>query len=248
MGRLDDEGRRHDEAGVGPYVRDSAKLVPLRELDDWDVSDTSADVRGWAVHTLGGRELGRVQDLLVDPERQEVLMLEIDLKDSPRTAHTPLRTAQIDRARRVVRVDSADLTGVDLADRSLVDRDREALSRDRDRDGHVADDVVRDAAVTGAAAVGADRTAERIALRRRERQVERDVERDRAASDSAELDRAERQRDRADDEVETRRLADGTEERVVETRPVVVEEVVVRRRTIDPDSGETVRDEDRDAR
>src|SRR5690242_16353890 len=127
MARLDDENR-HDAAGVGPYARGIQGLRPLRDLDDWDITDGSADIRGWLVVTLGGRELGRVEDLLVDTEEHEVVMFTVDLKDSDRTATAPLRAAQIERDQHMVRIDSADLEGVVTTD----------MVNDRDRDRAVA--------------------------------------------------------------------------------------------------------------
>lgn len=63
---------------------------------------------------------------------------------------------------------------------------------------------------------------------------DRAVGRDLDGDDARELDRT-RHRD-LDGDVDTRRelLADGTEETVVERRPVMYEEVVVRRRPVDP--------------
>jgi hypothetical protein len=97
-----------DAAGVGPYVREGARLESIRH-QTWQIADGSADVRGWEVRTLSGREVGRVQDLLVDPELREVVLLDVDLAGTTARGLVPLRAAQIDRDARVILVDSADV-------------------------------------------------------------------------------------------------------------------------------------------
>ncbi|HSQ28414.1 MAG TPA: PRC-barrel domain-containing protein [Gemmatimonadaceae bacterium] len=106
--RSDRKGR--DAAGVGPYATEREKLVPLRSLDSWTVSEGEPDIRGWELRTVSGRQLGTVNDLLIDPDANEVVMLDIDLPGRQDHTFVPIRIAQIDRARRVVLMDSADLT------------------------------------------------------------------------------------------------------------------------------------------
>lgn len=167
MARID-----RDQAGVGPHAGTAVDLVPLRKLDRVRVVEGDADVRGWDVCTINGAKVGTVDDLLVDRAHGEVVMLDVDLAGNSRHVLAPIRAAQIDRARRIVLIDSADLNGpADVA----------ALSRP----------------AAGTAAVDTARAA--------------DVA---PAADQ--------------------RAADGVEERVVERRPVVYEEVVVRRRVVDP--------------
>lgn len=92
-----------DEAGVGPNPHDARRLIPLKELDDYQVADGEPDVRGWNVYTATGREIGDVDDLLVDTDMGEVVMLDIDLKRNDRRTLAPVKAAWIDRAtRRVV--------------------------------------------------------------------------------------------------------------------------------------------------
>lgn len=102
--------RQRDAAGIGPYARDAERLVRLSDLGKWDVAEGEPDIRGWEVRTVGGRELGKIKELLVDPDAGEVVMLDVDLSGSDRHALVPLRIVEIDRPRRVVRMDSADLT------------------------------------------------------------------------------------------------------------------------------------------
>jgi len=102
--------RQRDAAGIGPYAQDAERLVRLSDLGKWDVAEGEPDIRGWEVRTIGGRELGKIKELLVDPDAGEVVMLDVDLSGSHQHALVPLRIVEIDRAKRVVRMDSSDLT------------------------------------------------------------------------------------------------------------------------------------------
>lgn len=177
MARMDRDDQRaspQDQAGIGPHAAAATDLVPLRQLTDVRVVAGDADVRGWDVCTINGAKVGVVDDLLVDRAHGEVVMLDVHLAGTPRHTLAPIRAVQIDRVRRIVLIDSADLNGpADLA----------ALS-------------------ARAAAGDAPRAA------------------DLPPGDAV------------------RRSADGVEEVVVERRPVVYEEVVVRRKTVDPEHPE----------
>ena len=113
MDHNDRSGR--DAAGVGPYAQERETLTPLSSLDSWKVSDGEPDIRGWEVRTVSGRELGSVADLLVDADAGEVVLLDIDLPGTDRHTFVPIRVAQLDRARRIVLMDSADVPVDDLA-------------------------------------------------------------------------------------------------------------------------------------
>ena len=107
MERNDRTGR--DAAGVGPYAREREQLVPLSTLDSWSVSEGDPDIRGWEIRTVSGRQLGSVHDLLIDAKAGEVVMLDVDLPGTDKHTFVPVRVAQIDRERRIVLMDSADL-------------------------------------------------------------------------------------------------------------------------------------------
>jgi len=111
---LDDRHGR-DAAGVGPYARERESLVALSTLDSWKVSDGDPDIRGWDVRTVSGRQLGSVHDLLVDANAREVVLVDVDLPGTDRHTFVPIRVVQIDRAHRIVLMDSADLPESDLA-------------------------------------------------------------------------------------------------------------------------------------
>lgn len=126
--------RQRDAAGVGPYARDAERLVRLSDLGSWDVAEGEPDIRGWEVRTVGGRELGKIKELLVDPDAGEVVMLDVDLSGSDRHALVPLRIVEVDRARRVVRMDSAD----------LAPEEREAVADASSNRSDTRDEPVRD--------------------------------------------------------------------------------------------------------
>src|SRR5262245_4626620 len=99
---------RRDAAGVGPDPDLAGRLYRLGEAD-YRIVDGEPDIRGWEVRTLAGNEVGAVGDLLIDPDRGEVVMLDIDLKDSDQNINIPIRGVQLDRSRRRVVVDSGDV-------------------------------------------------------------------------------------------------------------------------------------------
>jgi hypothetical protein len=107
---MDRNGReQRDAAGVGPYAQEREKLLPLSSLESWTVSDGEPDIRGWEITTVNNRQLGTVEDLLIDTDANEVVLIDVDLPGSDRHTFVPIRVVQIDRARRVVLMDSADL-------------------------------------------------------------------------------------------------------------------------------------------
>jgi len=109
--RSDRKGR--DAAGIGPYATERERLVPLRSLDSWTVSEGEPDIRGWEIRTVSGRQLGTVNDLLIDPDANEVVMLDVDLPGRQEHTFVPIRIVQIDRVRRLVMMDSADFAAAE---------------------------------------------------------------------------------------------------------------------------------------
>lgn len=91
-----------DEAGVGPNPREARRLIPMKDLDNYKVVDGEPDIRGWHVFTATGRELGDIDDLLVDTDLGEVVMFDIDLKRDDRHTLAPIKAAWIDREHRRV--------------------------------------------------------------------------------------------------------------------------------------------------
>lgn len=213
MGR--DRNVRRDRAGLGPDPAESRRrLVSIDAVEGFRVADGEPDVRGWEVRTLSDRELGDVEDLLIDPDRREVVMLEVALRGRDLRAEVPIRAVQLDRGRKVVVVDSGDVE-------AGTSRSPEARRPRPD------DDLTRDRYAAGDA--GADARARDVTDERDVRS--RDLAR---GADTADARRTEESR-----LAERARHAEGAgspdadiEERVVERRPIV-EEVVVRRRPVD---------------
>lgn len=139
MADIDRDRLRRDAAGVGPYARDAERLVPLKDMGNWDVAEGEPDIRGWEVRTVGGRELGKVKELLVDPDANEVVMLDVDLTGSDQHSLVPLRIVEIDRPRRIVRMDSADLTPAERQAATRSDDNESAADHAADRERRWAD-------------------------------------------------------------------------------------------------------------
>lgn len=97
-------------AGMGPHHRPGIRLTPFSRLN-WKISDGEPDIRGWEVRTVGGRTIGKINELLVDTDAREVVMLDIDLDGTDRHALAPIRAAVVDKETRVVRIDSSDIDG-----------------------------------------------------------------------------------------------------------------------------------------
>jgi hypothetical protein len=113
MARDKDRKRVEDEAGVGPDPRQARHLMPLKELPRFKIAGHNPDIRGWSVYTSNGREVGRVDDLLVDTTIGEAVMLDVDLLGSDRHTLAPIRAAWIDREHDRVILDGAELQAGD---------------------------------------------------------------------------------------------------------------------------------------
>jgi hypothetical protein len=224
-----------DEAGVGPNPRDARRLVPMRDLRNYKVVDGEPDIRGWNVYTATGRELGEIEDLLVDTDIGEVVMVDVDLKRDDRHTLAPIKAAWIDREHRRVVLNTS-MFDVDDAIPAL-NRRAESIESDsvrhfneryeraygedgwdRDRDIAIrhANDDLRISRSTPPAPVVNDRAA--------------DVDVDRSTAGRAADAVARGAEDvREDLQPERRRFV-----RYGPSRDKVVEEVVVRRRVVDP--------------
>lgn len=182
-----------DAAGIGPYAREREGLVPLSSLSKWDVSKGDVDVRGWDLRTISGRQLGVVRDLLVDKDAHEVVMLDVDVPGEDRHALVPVRTVQIDRAARVILMDSSDFETVASERNETREETRTEAVRDRD----VADETprTRSASTTPTNETVVDRkpVVEETVVRRYEADAARDVPDD-AMVDPSERRRADRRR------------------------------------------------------
>lgn len=249
-----------DEMNVGPDPRQARHLVPLKELGKVRVADGDPDVRGWEVFTSTGREIGTVDDMLVDTDAGEVVMLDIDLKRNDRHTLAPVRAAWIDHTTRRVVIDAAEVSGADempsLA-RNARTSDEEAArfderygrvyaAHDDDREYRVRHGEEelrfnrREAALGGAGAAAAAATPEPSVPRRStwvERHPLQEPERYRG-SDAASEERELRYRRLGDRRPSGASATSGAADEVVLERRPYVEEVVMRRRAAD-DAGTT---------
>ena len=99
---------KRDSAGIGPEPRRSG-LHKLSSLKKFRIARGEPDIRGWAVRTLNGRDVGEVDDLLVDPESGEVVFMVVSMNNSDRQIELAIRSAQLDREKKHVIVDSGDV-------------------------------------------------------------------------------------------------------------------------------------------
>lgn len=94
-------------------------IVPLDELDDFQISEGDPDVRGWQVVDSSGTPVGRVDQLLVDTAARKVRYLSVAVNagltsaDSDRHVLIPIGYARLHERDNVVNVDAP--AGVDVA-------------------------------------------------------------------------------------------------------------------------------------
>lgn len=58
------------------------KLMKLKDLDRYDVASKDPDVRGWNMVDKEGRTLGKIHELMVDPDAKKVRYLDVRLDNS----------------------------------------------------------------------------------------------------------------------------------------------------------------------
>src|SRR3954469_17329110 len=88
---------------------DVLRILPLGELDDYEVAEGFPDIRGWRVDAADGREVGKVHELLVDVDTMRTRYLDVRLTNEiaaapmDRDVLVPIGTANLDTAdKRVV--------------------------------------------------------------------------------------------------------------------------------------------------
>ena len=94
------------------------RIAPLDRLDDFKVADGDPDVRGWGVIASDGRQVGEVDQLLVDTAAMKVRYLDVELDEgmtagADRHVLVPIGYARLDEGSSRVIVDT--LAGADIA-------------------------------------------------------------------------------------------------------------------------------------
>ena len=56
-------------------------ILPLDQLHDFEIAEGDPDVRGWAVISSDGREIGEVDELLIDTAAMKVRYLDVAVTD-----------------------------------------------------------------------------------------------------------------------------------------------------------------------
>jgi uncharacterized protein (TIGR02271 family) len=99
-------------------------LIPLDEMDDFEVADGYTDIRGFDVYTDRGDRVGEVDQLLVDPAARRVAAITIDVDEDlldagrePR-AQVPIENVEIETAARRVVVQGSGVGYLGLAGRA----------------------------------------------------------------------------------------------------------------------------------
>ncbi|HEX8904041.1 MAG TPA: PRC and DUF2382 domain-containing protein [Longimicrobiaceae bacterium] len=224
---------------------DARGLVPLDELDDFEVADGYTDIRGFEAYLPDGRKIGEVDELLVDPVARRVAAITLDLDDDgpdlgrDSSAQVAIENVEIDTPTRRVLIADAGVGGLGLAGTGAA-----AAERGPDIGGRYDETAGRG---TGAAEQRMTLAEEELALRK-----------ERMAAGSVDVHKrveTEHVREsvpvmREEVSVERRPITDphaGTdarfegdeirvpvveEEVVVEKRPVVREELVVRKHEV----------------
>jgi photosynthetic reaction center H subunit len=83
-------------------------LRRLSEVDEYEVAKDDPDVRGWDVVAHDGREIGEVDDLIIDSSAMKVRYLDVELDTGTfnlregRHVAVPIEAAQLDRNRKQV--------------------------------------------------------------------------------------------------------------------------------------------------
>lgn len=112
-------------------ARRGGSLARLNELDNYEVADGDADIRGWDVRMEDGRKVGKVDELIVDTAALKARYIEVKVEkgfagtDDDRWALIPIGTAQFDEKEDEVIIDRVPTAGFLTRE----ERNREPLSR-----------------------------------------------------------------------------------------------------------------------
>lgn len=222
-------------------------LRRLGDLSDFKVASDDPDVRGWGIRTRDGREIGEIEELIVDPEARKVRYLEVALdRDSlglrdEKHVSIPIESVDINQRDRAVTVSGLSREAIAAMPASqystghagILGRDTTATARTSSRDSDVRGTAIPRAEEelhvgtrrheAGEVVVGKHVETERVS-------EPVTVERDRVHVERRPVTGEARARD-ARFEDEEIRIPVVEEEIITEKRPVVKEEVVVSKET-----------------
>lgn len=131
----DDERDRHLPDPPG-----RARLVHLGEVKgEFKVAEEDPDIRGWDVRSSDGRNIGKVEDLIVDTGLMKVRYMEVKIDkdavggDDDRYVVLPIGEARLDDDEDdvYINVDAAGVASLPTYDPARFDRDHETSLRDR---------------------------------------------------------------------------------------------------------------------
>ena len=117
----------------------SGRLVRLDEAKNFDIAEGSRDIRGWHVKTPDGRDIGKVDELIVDPAAKRVRYMDVKIDrkalgiDDDRHILIPIGAAQLQDDGNTVMIERLPARG--LADappysRGPITSEYEGLVRD----------------------------------------------------------------------------------------------------------------------
>lgn len=89
------------------------RIIPLDEMEKFEVAEGDPDVRGWHVYAADGVKIGEVDELLVDTEALKVRYLDVELTEDGnerenRHVLIPIGFARLDESDDYIRIDSFD--------------------------------------------------------------------------------------------------------------------------------------------
>lgn len=204
-----------------------AGLKRFSDLSGFAVADDDPDVRGWDVVAADGQVIGEVDDLFVDTEHMKVRELDVDIKGGEHVT-VPVERVEVDHRSRQVRIpgytegaygrQSSEYDTRGAGDRFATDEARLTRSEEELRIGK---QQVQAGEVVVGKHVETERVSEPVSLNREEIVMERRPVAPGRSSDSTAI---------GEDEI---RIPLVEEEAVVEKRPVVKEELVVGKHTVE---------------
>ena len=213
----------------------TANLSSLADMTDYEVEDGEPDPRGWEVLGADGRRVGEVDDMLIDEAALKVRYLDVDIDErgigldaADRHVLVPVEAARVDEDRECVVVDRLSVASLrnvrGRTEWGALDR---AGNRDEARVTRAEEELavgkrsVRAGSVEVEKHVETERVREPVRLTHDEVEIERrPVSGQQATSGNAAF---------RDQEI---RVPLTEEEAVVSKRPVVREEIVLRKRQV----------------